>query len=616
MRLFRSPSPVSSRDRVRNPQLGMSVRAFRLDRRWLLLLLLLALLLLAALVVIVVALLNGGSPPPAPIAVSDLSPYEQLWAKEQPDGTVDMDTALQAFALAIAPLPGVTPPAGAQTPMYERMDGTFAVDWITPYLDQLTPDQRTAVDTALAPDPNAHVYPPDSSGLAPRAVLADATLQAYYEGFANIAKGDIHGKLGRSLGIGYEVTVNKAQEGESYEYAVTYSVIRPILGASTCDIHVNPLLQNSGDEEIVRATMAHEMFHCYQFDLLGHMNNRPLPDWIKEGQAEWAGESVGGPSGAGAGWWNNYLQHPERALGERGYDALGFYQHLAEEGIDPWGHFDQMITAYEGAGDVPSANTAAFKAAGAQSDPFLDTWASGLFKNSTLGPEWSATGPWAVPNAKAPQEYTLTQLDVKAFQADVVLNQYWTITSAADVVELRSTGHVRLHTSPSARETDTSERWLCTKSGGCDCPSGAGAHGPGAGGRGQRLRARPHGRARWSQGQDHRPHARRVLQDRADGTPEHPVQDELPRLQRRSAPAHRQPVRLRLPGRGRVHAPALARWQPRDPGAPGARGPGAGGGRYLRAGGLDQLGRRHAGRRAPGRHLRCRVRRRRVDREG
>ena len=44
-----------------------------------------------------------------------------------PNGEVTKKMALKAFSLAIAPLPGVTPPTGASNPAYERMDGTFAI---------------------------------------------------------------------------------------------------------------------------------------------------------------------------------------------------------------------------------------------------------------------------------------------------------------------------------------------------------------------------------------------------------------------------------------------------------------------------------------------------------
>ncbi len=441
------------------------------------LLLLLALLLLVALAVIVasLALLNSGAPAPT-LPVSDLSPYEQLWARVQPDGTVDEETALQAFALAIAPLPGVTPPTGAETPLYERMDGTFAIDWITPYLDQLTPDQRKAVDAALEPDPNVPRITSGPSGHVPNVVLADDSMEAYYRKFAEEAEPKIVARMNWSLVMPWSIQINSWQEGKPGDFAITWAYWKPVRG-SWCSIHVNPKLQAVDDVVVVLAEMTHELFHCFQFDWEDqHGGLIALPAWVKEGQAEWVGETIS-PSSQGDAWWGLYLNHPDTVLWDRGYEAIGFYQHLQEEGIDPWSIFDPMLAAVKAA-SPGQANSDAYKAADALDDDFLDTWASGLYRDKDLGDAWYVTAPWNVPSAAPAKTYTLTTGDVKTVSAVEVQNQDWTFTSQADVVEIHATGHVRIHTDTGRDETDTAQRWLCTKSGGCDCPAGTRFAGP------------------------------------------------------------------------------------------------------------------------------------------
>ena len=60
-------------------------------------------------------------------------------------GTVDVHTALQAFTLAIGPLPGVRPPLGP----VGAVDPQTAIDWVTADYASLSPRDRAAVTRAL-----------------------------------------------------------------------------------------------------------------------------------------------------------------------------------------------------------------------------------------------------------------------------------------------------------------------------------------------------------------------------------------------------------------------------------------------------------------------------------
>ena len=130
-------------------------------------------------------------------------------------------------------------------------------------------------------------------------------------------------------------------------------------------IHVNPSLYSNSDQVLVQVVMAHEMFHCFQDDQIvvraGHPN-AALPDWIMEGGANWAAEAVAGPTPYGSIGWADYLAHPEYTLWLESYNAIGFYQHMAEEGIYLGSHFDAMITAFLSGSDWLEADAAAYKA--------------------------------------------------------------------------------------------------------------------------------------------------------------------------------------------------------------------------------------------------------------
>ena len=90
------------------------------------------------------------------------------------------------------------------------------------------------------------------------------------------------------------------------------------------------------------------------------------------------------------------------------YDAVGFYQHLSEEGINPWTHFDNMLAGFK-----QDTNLGAYDGAGAEDETFLDTWASGIFKDGTLGPEWNAQGPWVVTPETAKDGLTINNDQTK-----------------------------------------------------------------------------------------------------------------------------------------------------------------------------------------------------------
>jgi hypothetical protein len=449
-------------------------RSRQIDRRWSLLALLLIFVEVAVLVG--VAQFTGGSAPGE--SASTMTPYEQLWAQVRPDGTVSKEVALQAFALAIAPLPGVTPPGGAATPLYERADGTFAIDWLAPYVDELTPDQKAAVQAALTPNQSAPAITP-SADQSDMVLVADDITQAYYDGLVHDAIPKEAARLGRGLNLTPDVTINPFEvcevnpQTKKCEDALAYTnTFFGIFGAQGCHIFVNPSLTSTGDGPSLRATMAHETFHCFQIDYLDQNGSHYVPSWIWEGEAEYAGESIAGPSMVGQGWWRTYLTTIQVPLYERGYDALGFYQHMSEEGIDPWEHFDAMLA-------VSTDNDAAFKASGADADVFLDTWASGEFRDGSLGGAWNAQGPWNVSDRSEPVKSSVGNGDTVALGTPKQVNEDVAVSSGADLVELTtSQGHIRLHTDPPGDETDTAERWLCTAAGGCKCPDGEAYAGP------------------------------------------------------------------------------------------------------------------------------------------
>ncbi len=382
----------------------------------------------ALVVLVVVAGCTSVTPAPSSSASASTPPsdtsYGRLFSQVQPDGSVSKDVALLAFSTAIAPLPDVPTAPGGPPSDFERADGTFAINWIMQYIDQLTPDQRAVVDAALQPSSSAHEVAAArpvadvSGGLGP--LIADDPAKPYDDAIAS-AESIIASRLHRDLSqhiwfdFGEAPPNTNPNVGDTLAFAYTYGLAGPNL---VCGVRATSAMTGASQTRI-NVVMAHEVFHCFQFEVMpGHGRSKGL-DWIVEGQAEWAGEDVGGPSGDGAAWWKKYLATPTVALFQRSYDAVGFYEHLAETGTSPWTIFDAMLA-------TPTDSITAFKAAGAVDDNFLDTWASGLFRVDGLPAAWYAHERWNVTGSGPSSDVNpLMNGDSVQIKAAPVTNQDW-----------------------------------------------------------------------------------------------------------------------------------------------------------------------------------------------
>jgi hypothetical protein len=451
------------------------IRQPSVDRRWALVAIVVVVVLLVGAVGVYAVLPRGAGP--APGSPSDLSPYDQLRAQIGPNGEVTKEMALEAFSLAIAPLPGVTVPTGAPANSAEQSDATFAVLWILPFLDQLTSDQRVVVDRVMTPDPNAPSITP--AALGPRVILADTTTASQYLDTAEKYENEIASELGRQLTTTVTMQIDPTQVAGHDEW---FAYSEPTLDFSKCMIHVEPKLQAEGTSADVSATMAHEMFHCFQFDWARQhgflMAKENTPDWLTEGSAEWVGETLGGPSPTGDYWWTQYLSSFGRSLFARDYDAVGFYQHMAEAGIDPWHKFDSMFAAYF----QTTSSGSAYDAGSANEDSFLNTWSSGGFRDESMGQDWNASAPWHSTEMPDRTESPLAPTGTLSATAAPIgsydaTNSLLIADVAAEIAQVEPTGHVRLHAGQ-IDEPITTTMWLCFDQNSCQCPPGQTYNGP------------------------------------------------------------------------------------------------------------------------------------------
>lgn len=148
-----------------------------------------------------------------------------------------------------------------------------------------------------------------------------------------------------------------------------------------------------------KSLLAHEIYHCFQNELIGV---REMPEWFIEGSAMWAGEAYTGGTKMSSPMWKDYLSN-QKSLFNRGYDAIGFYAHLKNSGVNVWKLLDSILKTASADSDVLFNQFVKFAG-----DSFLTNWASGLARKSEAGPDWDTTGPGITTDKRSPEPIALS----------------------------------------------------------------------------------------------------------------------------------------------------------------------------------------------------------------
>jgi hypothetical protein len=241
--------------------------------------------------------------------------------------------------------------------------------------------------------------------------------------------------------------------------------------ATSCEITFSRGAHEDGE---LRATIAHEVFHAFQSVMSGTLANfdRSGNSWLVEGSATWVESEFAHDSFRSHQWWVQYLSSPEVALFDRTYSAMGFFGHLAANGVSPWSRFKAMFAA--------TSNEAAYAVAVGSDAGLISSAASVYFREPALGAEWDQQGP----NVPTPAEvgFKPTKEDVRASEELLDVAPYANgtyrlslakMTAAKPVLEVRVTdAHVRLRSTNggSVNEVEPGEIDLCSNPHGCSCP--------------------------------------------------------------------------------------------------------------------------------------------------
>lgn len=388
--------------------------------------------------------------------------WGEVLSQVRPNGTMSKQTALEAFSLAYGPVPGVHTPAGRRTVF---PDGTLALQWTEFYFSGLTARQRRVVARRIG-------FP--RSGKRARAAefgdpsfQQDAELTKLAESFVPTYEGLLVHTFGLQIIAGNTMETPKANTGED-----AAADAQPLNSSgdwgsgdpALCVIRVTPAGRKETPESL-KLIIAHEVFHCFQFDLRGANTWNPLPDWIGEGTADWAAGYVDPvPWAVGGGSLQQYIESPQTPLFQRIYDAEGFWGHVEDINGDLWKRLPGILINGE---DVPS-----FSMAGADTAAFLNTWGSSIVRPINGGAPWHMFSPIAPPGLVGLGVPFTDIVGNGIVSAPAYTMAVYKIDTPTDtpLLHVKIDGSARL--APTFNYTDLNDAWFCTLAEGCTCPPG------------------------------------------------------------------------------------------------------------------------------------------------
>ncbi len=381
-----------------------------------------------------------------------------------PDGSISPQLALKAFTVAYGPLPGVKRPSG---PGGAPFSATLAMQLVARVWDQLSPAQQAAVDRYLGAPHDA------ASAQVAHTVDQVLTPSPAYQALADKYNAIYRTKLPgappvpiRVFTASQDITVvikGKKTKAGADATSLNASGQWGVGAPAYCRVRVTPAGQ-AGSSQYKEYLLAHETFHCFEFALMANWRQRT--DWIIEGMADWAADTVDSASSDLIGSYKNYLGTPTTALFARSYDAVGFWGHADEVGGrgSLWGKIPGVLAAPDDA--------ASYALAGGTASAFVDTWASAIWRFPDAGAAWNQTDPYSVPQSEyggvAPR---FVEKDAPLSAGPYTMAEY-VVGSNPDqplVEVLGSQGTLRAAV-PKQDFGPVNSEWFCA--GKCECPPG------------------------------------------------------------------------------------------------------------------------------------------------
>ncbi len=378
-----------------------------LGRSWLRRLLTVTLILAATGVGVV--LLSDGQEPAAP-GEDALPPAVEALARSKADrawlaattrlvddkGDVRPDAALQAFALTSGrEIDGVTVPRDGLTIV---TSGSGARRWVMGVYDQLTPAQQAVIDDTASVDPTTS---PSGQAVLPFGESAGARFAGRREECSVTMLATafrlVHEQeavLQRTAGRSVAMPIVESCDPQLQVTAMSVLAYDPIVDAvAVCRMIFHPRFDDLTEVQ-QRSTVAHEIFHCLQYDIMGRHADR-APPWLMEGGAAFYGESVAPGVPEAASWWTRWYGGGRLFLPGLDYPAIGFFSGLARGGVPVIStmveHFDQF--AQDPAGARRAGPDRYLDRLEGDLGPFFKDLMTGRAHRPALGAAWDMPGP-------------------------------------------------------------------------------------------------------------------------------------------------------------------------------------------------------------------------------
>jgi hypothetical protein len=260
--------------------------------------------------------------------------------REANDHALPLDAALDLFASVYGAIPG-----GDPTRFEPRHDdGSLAIRALGRHWEALTEEQRNGALARLG-------YAPIQYWRGPAAGPEVTALQAQVDAMrAQIA---VH--VGQDVpfpivavaapGLTHEVTGVPIGGDATPERNGTFAYFG---SPDACRIRFNT------EHEISSYLVAHEVFHCFQFHLVGDLALIGDDDWIVEGSAVWVGAALASDDGNPAVNFEDWSDHLG-SLFSLDYPAVGFFWVIESMGANVWTAVGPMLQA--GGGEASVAAT-------------------------------------------------------------------------------------------------------------------------------------------------------------------------------------------------------------------------------------------------------------------
>lgn len=433
-----------------------------------------------------------------PVLPEPATVWEEFLAEMDEVGRVPKEIALEAFALAYGPIPGVEVRAGDPGPIASMT----ARSWLSHHRDELTPEQTEAVHAALATvdaggrpidewlDGNADgaddeaslgsggtliAFTQEGPDSGPKScwnqepvALANAPGTEPYRPLIDTELALLATKLGP---LGIPVYLGFGSEGGTALADANPWNADCNQPASSCTIRLMPSAVSAftADRDNLSSLLLHELTHCYHGALAPVNTMRNSMPWFFEGFATFAQHSLHPDvESIVTGWWALWFNNTMHPLNGRSYDAVGFFEHLVALGADPWVSFEDAI------GSAQALDQFIAFTEGVRTN-FEDTWASSVSRQPDRGPAWDDELPGMPEVTPTLATVTIdndTRTLFRTLDLGVVLVDLEFVADVVIVDPIAGRGRLGWGSGEEVQfDPATADAVYCAASGGCECPT-------------------------------------------------------------------------------------------------------------------------------------------------